>query len=179
MSDKNYEKQEVLPGDLIECLETGGKGIICETSKRHESHPVAWSITPLPGARIKHAWWKREEFKVIEQGPAHKYWAEALLVQKEQDEQRVLRHDIDWVLANWEAVQGSALDLDAVRTVLREAGMLPNQSGLLLRGEIGIAALQLFGIYRTYQDDIAEAMTDEDPKAALRALGDQLRAQTK
>lgn len=178
MNEKNYEMPEVLPGDLIECLETGRRGIIRETSSRHESHPVAWSITPLPGARIRVAWWKRSEFKVLEQGPAHKYWAEALLVQKEQDELRARRRDIDWVIANFEA-NPKALDLDVVHTILLEAEILPNQTGLLSKGEIGIAALQLFEIYQTYQDDIAEAMTDDDPKAALRALGAQVRAQTK
>ncbi len=178
MSDKNYEMPEVLPGDLIECLKTGGKGIIREGRNRHESHSRAWSITPLPGTNIKSAWWDRSEFKVLEKGPAHKYWAEALLVQKAKDEQRTLRKDIDWVIANWETVSGPQLDLDVVHTILLAAELMPNQSGLLLRGEIGIAALQLFEIFQVLQGDIAEAMSEDDPKAALRELGAQVRARS-
>jgi hypothetical protein len=178
MNLKSYEKPEVLPGDLIECLETGGRGIISEFGSSHESHPISWAIVPLPGARIKCAWWRREEFKVLEKGPAHAYWAEALLVQKAQDEERARRRDIDWVIANWDTVVGPLMDLDIVRTILCAADLLPDQLGLLSKGEIGIAALQLFEIYQTYQDDIAEAMTDDEPKAALWALGVQVKAKT-
>lgn len=177
MNEQNYEKPEVLPGDLIECLATGGKGIIGNTSDRHESHPVQWSIVPLLGAGIRVAWWGRSEFKVLEKGPAHKYWAGALLVQKARDEDRARRSDIDWVISNWETVEPSPM-LASVTAILREAGLLPNQVGRLSRGEIGFAAMELFQIFQALQGDIAEAMSEPDPKAALRELGAQVRARS-
>lgn len=72
MNESNlYEVPEILPGDLIECLETGGQGIIREFGGGSGGWPRTWSITPLPGARIKCAWWHLGEFKVVQKGPAH------------------------------------------------------------------------------------------------------------
>ena len=123
------------------------------------------------------AWWGRSDFKVLEKGPAHKYWAGALLVQKARDEERARRSDIDWVISNWETVEPSLM-LASATAILREAGLLPNQVGLLSRGEIGVAALQLVEIYQTYRGDISEAMSEPDPKAALREMGAQVRARS-
>ncbi len=169
----SYEVPEILPGDLIECLETGGKGIICEVSDL-PTHPTQWSIATLPGARIKCAWWKRGEFRVVEKGPAHRYWAEALQEQKKQDERRDQEKDLDWVIANWAEVSASP-SLTVVSTLLKALNCWPDCAGLLLRGEIGIAAAVKFDLYARVEPSITLAMTQTNPKQALADVGVALR----
>jgi hypothetical protein len=174
MKDTAYEKPEVLPGDLIKCRETGGMAIIRECT---DAFPGQWSVTPLPGTLIKTAWWSREEFDVVEEGPAHQHWLAGLQAKKSQYERRVLEGDIEWVITNWEGEQDN-MGLTAARTILRAVGIMPSQRGLLQRGEIGIAAYEVMQLFQTYGDDIKECMSEDDPKAALAELGLRLRDRT-
>lgn len=167
----NYETPEILPGDLIECLKTGGKGIIRECGDPMDTR---WAIALLPGARIKSAWWSRDEFKVLQKGPAHPFWAEAMQAQKQQDEECDRERDPDWVIANWKEIRVNP-SLTAVTTILQVAGCLPDHTGYLMRGEIGLEALAKFEHYARLAPFVELAMTQEDPVQALAEIGRTLQ----
>lgn len=114
---------------------------------------------------------------MLERGPAHKYWAEALLAQKLQDDRRAQEGDLSWVIANWEAVRENPSQT-VVTTLLKAAGALPDHTGFAMRGETGLAVLSTFHRYAALRPAFEAAMSQDDPAHALTELSRSLRTRT-
>ena len=132
------ETPEILSGDIAQCTKTGAKMIVNEVKRRFDGTP-SLSCTPLPsGHNIKHAWWNEGEYQIIEKGAAHHYYQEGVVAQLEKDAERDNWKSIEWVLENFDTMEINSINAE---TALSRYGYMPDQTGLMSRGEIGIMAM--------------------------------------